>query len=97
MREGKILAEDSPYSILENLEVSTLEDGFLKLCTKQENLSQTNNSISVYTNNNSINSSGTSRSSIEPKPDKAQRKSSSKQRIKGLLIRNFISLLREPA
>jgi ABC-type multidrug transport system ATPase subunit len=37
MREGKILAVDSPQNILRNLQADTLEDAFLNLCNKENN------------------------------------------------------------
>ncbi len=94
MREGKLLAEDSPNAILQSLEVSTLEDGFLQLCHRQEssNLPVIANSVEDL--------SGPSKSVenlIEKDNATEPNTSSTKQRLRALLIRNLKTLLREPA
>lgn len=95
MREGKLLAEDSPNAILQSLEVSTLEDGFLQLCHRQEassNLPVIANSVEDL--------SGPSKSMenlIEKDNATEPNTSSTKQRLRALLIRNLKTLLREPA
>jgi hypothetical protein len=35
MRSGRLLAEDSPHSLLHTFMLSSLEDVFLKLCVKE--------------------------------------------------------------
>lgn len=94
MREGKLLAEDSPNAILSSLEVSTLEDGFLQLCHRQEALKLSPKSVPIEED-----LSGPSKSveNLLSKEESEPNTSSSKSRIKALLIRNFKALLREPA
>jgi ABC-type multidrug transport system ATPase subunit len=40
MREGKLLAEDAPQKIMNNLQVSTLEEAFVQLCLGKRHISR---------------------------------------------------------
>lgn len=111
MRNGILLAEDSPSNILTHFEVESLEDAFLQLCMKHgvsdqasENLiqahvaSESNQLHDGYDRNgNDIQLQTVVKTKGKTVYRGELRKLTSKQRIKALLIKNFIQMIRQPA
>lgn len=50
MRNGILVGEDSPSSLILKQNVSTLEEAFLSLSCKQEDEKVSNNTVSFYKN-----------------------------------------------
>lgn len=57
MRNGILLAEDTPQNILSNFEVDTLEDAFLQLCVKHGVSDEADQNLKQVATYNSINDS----------------------------------------
>lgn len=103
MREGQLLAENAPETIIRTLESETLEDAFLKLCIRQEanfevrndlvddQLQLCNGNMNTTNNNNNI-SNGRCESFRKHEP-----KHLARNQIKALLKKNVLAIYRQPA
>ena len=102
MRNGILLAEDTPRNIIARHEVDNLEDAFLKLCMKrgvsedavQENIIENNNACE-YELVQKPEVQAAER--IDHEPTYVERKSFQWVTIKALLAKNFLSIKRQPA
>jgi hypothetical protein len=99
MREGLLLAEDSPETIIRELESDTLESAFLKLCIRQEanyeprdNLE--NGRLPAICNGNmetTLIRNGHNESKNMPK------KKLAKEQLKALFKKNVLAIYRQPS
>lgn len=102
MRNGILLAEDSPYNIITRLEVGNLEEAFLRLCVKR-GVSEDAVQGNVVENNNADEYELVQKpevqaaANIEHEPAYVERKSFQWVTIRALLTKNFLSLKRQPA
>lgn len=138
MRNGILLAEDSPENLLSRFEATSLEDAFLQLCMKHGKSDEANQAlkqINIINSNHIMDRHDISKTSCNEKENLEnslkmnERKSSldsdntdtlcgpngvgdincnkkslmrklqftSKRKMKALLVKNFITMLRQPA
>lgn len=105
MRNGILLAEDSPKMIVEKLECENLEEAFLRLCTKQGSIDNGEKmSLTIIDdNNNSDNKSNVSDDSEESDVFKDSSSTSHSHRfynwkiMKALMTKNFLQVRRQPS
>jgi ABC-type multidrug transport system ATPase subunit len=92
MRNGILLAEDSPRSILDKYGCQTLEEAFLKLCTKS---SEVHKNLENFQNDSRDDSSQTilSKSTLSAN----LRKKFTLQTMSALVSKNFLQIRRQPA
>lgn len=93
MRNGTLLAEDSPLNIMSRLEVDYLEKAFLKLCTKGEDSSV--ETFSIQPTYDLTESPADTKDQVSVEISK--RKSFQWKTIKALLVKNILQTLRQPA
>jgi huntingtin len=80
MRQGRLLAEDSPSSLLHKFNLSTLEDVFLALCTKPQSESQRRlleDTLMAVGGNDGVDlekSSGVNHTNDQPRKDSSERR-----------------------
>lgn len=86
MRNGSLLTEDTPQNLLEQFEVATLQEVFLKLSQDQENGSH-DESIGTVVDCSSVDKSKAQRISLPPSEIKI---------MKALLTKNLIQVIRNP-
>jgi ABC-type multidrug transport system ATPase subunit len=100
MRNGILLAEDTPKNIVSRYEVDNLEDAFLKLCVKHGVSEEAEEEIMTLgqKSENIVqeNFEASVQQTADSKPDK-QPKIVRKQIIKALLTKNLLQLKRQPA
>lgn len=99
MRDGRLIAEDSPANLLRNFEVDSLENAFFHLCKQQEDFS-----LATSTPTASLNSKGFSHTlHSSPKRSLSRSKSifpverrvqNSSRRLMALAEKNFKTLTR---
>lgn len=107
MRDGNLLAQDTPNGILESLNVNSLEDAFIQICMNCEyhaakaipengNTTPELNRLSCVT----WESGPPGLSYVENKTEDTQNNSAfrftSKKRMKALLTKNIITMIRNP-
>lgn len=99
MRNGILLAEESPRNIMERYQCDTLEDAFLKLCVKRGasedaeesfQLIRSEDDMATIENNNNNDSESTV-------VDLPKRKIFNKRTMKALMYKNLLQFMRTPA
>lgn len=95
MRDGIILAEDSPFNIMEKTNTSRLEEAFIKLCVNTDNISWTSHHHSIMCDSSYVETE-TSNSDTKLCHDSnmIELQYSTKRKIKTLLQKNFITTWR---
>lgn len=94
MRNGALIAEDSPQNILDKLETNNLEEAFLKLSLKQES-SRSFGEVNVDKSMPEMPQSSSQVSSATIAAEAFREKPQRKPKImKALLIKNFFELIR---
>ncbi|KAG4079241.1 hypothetical protein HA402_006964 [Bradysia odoriphaga] len=112
MRNGILLAEDTPQNIMTMFNTSTLEDAFLILSQKQGESEEADNTLMRMTNTSESDTSETAETKDSEKLKLRRNKSfaeqkpsgilgklcfTSKSRMKALLTKNFLQLIRQKA
>lgn len=113
MRNGILLAEDTPQNIMTMFNTSTLEDAFLILSQKQGQSEEADNTLMRITNNSESDDTPATAETKDPEKKKMRRHMSfaeqkppgimgqlrftSKIRMKALLTKNFLQLIRQRA
>lgn len=95
MRNGILLAEESPRNIMEKYQCDTLEEAFLKLCTKQE--SQQKLEFKYDRNESDDDHNNALENTSSAKPTTKMRKNFESQTVRALVTKNFLQLKRQPA
>lgn len=97
MRNGKLLAEDTPQNVMALANSSTLEEAFLILSRKQERSSRMPVNVSVKNRSRAGNFIKPNTLFRHQKPSGLLAKLSftSKNRMKALLIKNILMVLRQ--
>lgn len=111
MRNGILLAESSPLSIVKQLECDSLEEAFLRLCTKQGSIEEEDKKIIAIDNaslkNFNIKSSTDSKSDISDESDESDAfKNSSNitsqyrfynwKIMRALMTKSYLQICRQP-
>lgn len=113
MRNGILLAEDTPQNIMTAFNTSTLEDAFLILSQKQGESEEADNTLMRITNNSESDDTTETAATKDSEKLKKRRNMSfaeqkpsgllgklcftSKSRMKALLTKNFLQLVRQKA
>lgn len=106
MREGQLLAEDSPTNIMSKLQVNSVEDAFLKLCMRSS-FNKKSIEFPEYCDNSIINGNDDDtlyHESLHNNIINQNKQNSDNQKVtlklhrkmKALLIKNLISISRRP-
>lgn len=95
MRDGVLLAEDSPKNIITRYSATNLDEAFLNLCLLKKKISvESFESTFLDEQNDQQNIINESEGTVEPFE---KRKKFSKQTISALLVKEFIRISRQPA
>lgn len=101
MRNGILLAEDTPNKIMEKHQCETLEKAFLKLCTKQDKNPNKNDGFALKqsTSNdvNKIIDLDSYQRNTQKEPAHQQREKFKRQTFRALITKNFTQIKRQPA
>lgn len=102
MRDGNLLAQDTPNSILEKLGVTSLEEAFIQICmsfefSKKEVKSEkdANRLTDITWNSGPPGLSYVENDRLNRKKE-SRFKFTSKRRMKALLSKNIITMMRNP-
>lgn len=95
MRNGVLLAEDSPSNILQRFQVDNLQDAFLQLSTKQQN--NLNESIESETQIEFTDINTNQDNAIIIEDQKVNTGAKYGIQMKALVNKNMIQMLRQPA
>lgn len=90
MRNGVLLAEDSPRNLLQKYQCMTLEDVFLKLCTGQEKNPNVTKVLSCEIEKPDLHD-------VDPEPTQTSCKSLNFYNCLSLVKKNYLQLSRNPA
>lgn len=96
MRNGILLAEESPRNIMERYQCETLEDAFLKLCVKRGTSEDAEESLQLM-DDLVQNQSDNNNNNDETSNDFPKRRIFNKRTMKALMYKNLIQFLRTPA
>ena len=94
MRNGKLLAQDTPQNIIDHLGTSTLEEAFQVLCKADKPFEELQSANIDLLPEQKVMESANNNNQKVPKSDKTNLLST--RRMKALLIKNVIQMIRTP-